>query len=91
MDQAGTCAVKSHDAGRTPEGIWDLAGNVAELVTVGKSGNHAIRGGSWGSLRPEDVAVDASLPAPGEGRGQAYLGFRCVRDPAPARGAPPGQ
>ena len=69
----GTCAVGSIPAGATPEGILDLAGNVAELVEAGR--NFRTFGGDFGDRKLKDVSPQergvATSPSP-------KVGFRCV-------------
>jgi len=63
--------------GRTPEGILDLAGNVAEW-TKDEDGRLALRGGSFASVAAASLKTWAEQPA----RTSGEAGFRCVY-PAP--------
>ncbi len=75
-------------AGSSPWGICDLAGNLAEWVTLGRSdsGPPVLKGGSWLSGEAWSLAVGSrvsmSLEDPGQAFGFFLSGFRCVR-PAP--------
>ena len=66
-------------AGATPEGVHDLAGNVAEW-TREPDGSHVAHGGSFRSRVAADLkswAAEAVSPA------AAHVGFRCVYPAAP--------
>lgn len=84
--------VGSYPDGATPEGILDLAGNVAEwtadLFTSGRGGGaagteRAVRGGSYESAAPELRGAARSSRSP-ETR-EPTLGFRCVWQVKPLR------
>ncbi len=62
--------------GATPEGVEDLAGNVAEW-TVEPDGTVSARGGSFASRFAAELKAWASTPAAGA---DARVGFRCVYD-----------
>ena len=71
----GPDTVGAHPSGRSPEGVDDLAGNVAEW-TVASDGNHLARGGSYASRLATDLRgwrTEAS-PTPDE------VGARCAYD-----------
>ena len=73
----GTAPCGSFPAGRSPDGVLDLAGNVSEWVDA-PSG--LVRGGSYADVDASAVSaraarfvsVDAAEPT---------IGFRCARDP----------
>ncbi|MEV0536761.1 SUMF1/EgtB/PvdO family nonheme iron enzyme [Kitasatospora sp. NPDC050463] len=84
--------VRSLPAGRTPEGLWDVAGNVWEwtLAPWRRDGAALLRGGSYHSLDQYASCAHANdvlpnLASPG-------IGLRLVRDtppvPTPSNGAP---
>jgi formylglycine-generating enzyme required for sulfatase activity len=84
---AGTSPVASYDAGRSPFGVWDMAGNVWEWTDSAWSDDYAspreydlkvARGGGFGSSSP------ALLRATARGSHRvsfrdAHLGFRCAK------------
>lgn len=65
----------SRPEGQSPEGIFDLAGNVAEW-TVDVGGQASVRGGSFRSKTPAELKTWASAPP----READDVGFRCVYD-----------
>lgn len=73
---SGPTLVGSRASGRTPEGLFDMAGNVAEWTVEGKSGFVA-RGGSYRSKIARELKSWAfetgTKPEP-------YIGFRCAYD-----------
>lgn len=90
----GTTPVDAFPAGRTPEGVWDLCGNVWELTeserTDGHTRYHLLKGGGWfqranshwlfdGGPRPADWAAKHLLLCEAWDR-CATIGFRCVCD-----------
>ena len=62
--------------GKTPEGVLDLAGNVAEW-TRDEAGRPSLRGGSFASVAAAELKSWAEQPA----RVSAEAGFRCAYPP----------
>ncbi|MFD4479861.1 formylglycine-generating enzyme family protein [Streptomyces sp. NPDC058471] len=76
-------SVRQHPAGRTPEGLWNVAGNVWEWTTAPWRREHIafLRGGSYHSLPQYAQCAHAndvlpSLHSPG-------VGVRIIRDSPP--------
>jgi len=71
----------AHPDGATPNGIGDLAGNVAEWtapITQGKNaGKCAVRGGSWRDMTATDLRTWNERLMPSHDRADD-VGFRCV-------------
>jgi iron(II)-dependent oxidoreductase len=81
--------VGSFPAGRTPEGVVDMIGNVWEWTsspfrlyadtTRGSGSLYVIRGGSWNSLDQVSTAVFRGRAQSAAARGDlASTGFRCA-------------
>lgn len=72
--------IGSHDAGVSPYGIHDLAGNVWEWTSsdYDRGDSKVIRGGSWNSLAAGLRATDRDWYTP-MGRNRD-VGFRCAQD-----------
>lgn len=74
----------AHPDGQSPEGVLDLAGNVAEWVRSDRDGRGRVRGGSWASSLATELrgwkeqVVSRELRHP-------EIGVRCVYSPASAR------
>lgn len=66
--------VGSRPDGASPEGVLDLAGNVAEW-TLEPSGGYAARGGSFRSVSAAELKSWATLP---DREKALYIGFRCA-------------
>ncbi len=77
--RTGTCPVATHPTGVSPEGVEDLAGNVAEW-TVGEDGAEyqPLRGGSWFFASPAILTATFSGSDPVSNR-RSFTGFRCAR------------
>jgi len=76
----GTAPVRSFPAGASRDGIFDLAGNIAEwTATSGDAETHIHKGGGFTST---DIAVSGRTNL-GDGHPSTGMGFRCVRDAPP--------
>lgn len=82
--QRGPCAESggpdlagARPAGSTPQGVLDLAGNVAEW-TREASGQYVARGGSYRSTSAAELKTWATLP---ERQAAPHIGFRCAYAP----------
>ena len=62
--------------GVTPDGAFDLVGNVAEWTTE-RDGTHVARGGSYKSMAAVDLKSWSAEAAPKAAR---HIGFRCAYD-----------
>lgn len=69
----------SFEAGKSPTGAYDMAGNVYEWVTPEASQTTTARGGSWASS-PFDIRTTGRLNLPPDTR-RADLGLRCAYAP----------
>lgn len=78
----GPTLAGSRPSGRTPEGLFDMAGNVAELTVTGqgKGKGFVARGGSFRSTRAAELKSWAEQSA---GEPSDAIGFRCAYDAAP--------
>ena len=72
------CAVGLFARDRTPEGVTDLAGNVAEWTEDDVDGRYLIHPGAWNVDSMASWAKASHLISPAARTG--YLGFRLVRD-----------
>jgi formylglycine-generating enzyme len=70
----------SHPEGATPDGIHDLAGNVAEWVETGTS-ESVVRGGAWDTMLATELRTWVRRTVPPDTK-DATIGFRCAYDVA---------
>jgi serine/threonine-protein kinase len=100
-ESVATCIAGAHPADRTPDGVFDLGGNVAEWVSDGfdrtlsggtdpKGASGAplkvLRGGSFFDAEDHLRGSYRSFAAPV--MAHATIGFRCAMDAPPGAGAP---
>jgi formylglycine-generating enzyme required for sulfatase activity len=76
-NDGGAELVGSRPDGASPDGVLDLAGNVAEW-TREASGDHSARGGSFRSSSAAELKSWAALP---DREKALYIGFRCAYPP----------
>jgi formylglycine-generating enzyme required for sulfatase activity len=83
----GTSPVASYDAGRSPFGVWDMAGNVWEWTDSAWSDDYAspreyelkvARGGGFGSSSPALLRATARAAHRVSFR-DPHVGFRCAK------------
>lgn len=70
----------AHPDGATPDGIHDLAGNVAEWVETGTA-EGVVRGGAWDAMLATELRTWVRRTAPPDAK-DATIGFRCAYDAA---------
>jgi formylglycine-generating enzyme required for sulfatase activity/uncharacterized RDD family membrane protein YckC len=71
--------VGSLEDGRSPDGIYDLAGNVFEWTASDYDHEQKmVRGGSWGAKAGHLVSANGLIADPAEKSN--HLGFRCAHD-----------
>ncbi len=74
-----TCAAGMHPADRTPEGVFDLGGDVAEWTSdAAKGGGRVVRGGSFIDDAEALRATRRSVVPPA--LAHVAIGFRCALD-----------
>jgi formylglycine-generating enzyme len=74
----------AHPDGATPDGIHDLAGNVAEWVETGTS-ESVVRGGAWDTMLATELRTWVRRTVPPDTK-DATIGFRCAYDVATPSG-----
>ncbi|MHC5079761.1 MAG: bifunctional serine/threonine-protein kinase/formylglycine-generating enzyme family protein [Planctomycetota bacterium] len=80
--ETGPVAVTALPEGRTPLGLYHMAGNVSEWTSTAfgeENGFIVVRGGGWGS-HPHNVRTDMRARVEASTRDDS-LGFRLVQDP----------
>ncbi len=75
----GPDTVGAHPDGQTPEGLFDMAGNVAEWVTAADGALGVARGGSWRSALAAELRVWSRLEIDPHAHDDR-VGVRCARD-----------
>ena len=73
---ATTAPCGSFPLGRSPDGVFDLAGNVAEWVDADVG---LVRGGSYADVDASAVAASAARSVSADAA-EPTIGFRCARD-----------
>jgi eukaryotic-like serine/threonine-protein kinase len=71
-----TCAAGEHPADRTPEGIYDLGGDVAEWVSDAAGEKRVVRGGSF--IDADDKLRATFREATPPALAHVAIGFRCA-------------
>ncbi|HEU4537078.1 MAG TPA: SUMF1/EgtB/PvdO family nonheme iron enzyme [Polyangiaceae bacterium] len=77
--QPGPREVRSSEQDRSPEGVFDLGGNVAEWVDDADGDRKTVRGGSWHSEGPCHLLSSGCAFQKADEVGQRDVGFRCAR------------
>lgn len=77
-DSAGTAPVGSKPAGRSKDGVHDLAGNVLEWTLSREGSELVLRGGSWYDDDPARLSTFARGYHDPKYR-DYFLGFRCAK------------
>ena len=72
------CAIGLFLRDRTPDGVWDLAGNVAEWLGDGSDEKRMLHPGSW--VRPSMASWAKALELSPPDTRSADLGFRLGRE-----------
>lgn len=73
-----TAPVERYEAGKTPESVYDLGGNVKEWTATSDGNNYVTKGGSWRSMEGEFLKNVNRLVYEPSSR-DIDIGFRCVK------------
>jgi formylglycine-generating enzyme required for sulfatase activity len=79
----GTCPIGTHAGDRSPFGMVDMGGNVAEWTATRAGPGFAVaayelRGGDWSTDKPEGLRASRRQELPGSTQG-GTIGFRCAK------------
>lgn len=75
----GPDTVGARPDGRTPDGVYDMAGNVAEWVDADEGGKGVVRGGAWSTELAADLRTWARRVVD-VGARDPSIGVRCAYD-----------
>jgi formylglycine-generating enzyme required for sulfatase activity len=85
----GPTSVFAHPDGKSPFGVWDCVGNVAELADGGERGGRYALGGSYEDQCELYGLLWGRITRIAPDEGYAWVGFRTVRDPLVRVDLPP--
>jgi tRNA A-37 threonylcarbamoyl transferase component Bud32 len=80
LNGSGTKPVESYKKDKSPLGVFDLAGNVAEWTTSDDGKSCVVRGGSMTDTNAAQAARVSFRHQTNITKGAAGIGFRCVRE-----------